>query len=347
MKHCLNLALHGMGRVSPNPMVGAVLVKKGKIIGQGFHTCFGQAHAEIEALRTCRRAGALGATLYVNMEPCAHTGNTPPCTDAILKSGVSRVVVGMIDPNPLVAGKGVEFLRKSGLVVIVGVLEQECRNINRIFSHWITVRKPYIIAKAATSADWKIAARRGERTQITGPEQVRKVHELRQLCDAILVGVDTVIIDDPLLTVRGKRKASVHNDDYDDAFKQPIRIILDSYIRIPLDAHVLADTNVFIATTEKFDRNKRLALLQKGIHCHIFPKGTRGVDISCVLEYCGSRDITSILVEGGAKVFDSFIEANLVNEWQVFQSDSTFGPLGVDVCSDVSMLADRIATQKG
>ncbi|MBI4272934.1 bifunctional diaminohydroxyphosphoribosylaminopyrimidine deaminase/5-amino-6-(5-phosphoribosylamino)uracil reductase RibD [Candidatus Uhrbacteria bacterium] len=345
MQLCLDEAMQGTGYVSPNPRVGSVILKEGRIIGKGYHAHAGGAHAEIGALRSCK-VDPRGATLYVNLEPCCHFGKTPPCVDEIIKAGISRVVCGMEDPNPEVQGKGAKKLRARGIIVEQGILRKESQYLNRIFTHWITKKRPYIIAKAAVSADWKITKKRGTRMHITGPESQKKVHELRRLCDAILVGVDTVIADDPLLTDRYSDRPC-GGEEHHDITLQPLRIILDSQLRIPLDAQVLKDQNLIIATTNDSPAEKKSELQKKGIPCISFPKTSGGVDLSCVHTYCANRQITSILVEGGAKVFDSFLQSNLINEWHIFQSDQIIGDHGVDVCSDISLIADPLAHQKG
>ncbi len=340
MSLCLELAKQGMGQVSPNPMVGAVIVKSGRIIGKGYHGKAGEAHAEIAALRSCNH-DPVGATLYVNLEPCCHYGQTPPCVDEISKAGIVRVVFGMQDPNPLVQGRGADTLKAAGIIVEDGILEKDCQQLNRIFTYWITKKRPYIMAKAAVSADWKIAKQKGVRTQITGSESQKKVHELRRLCDAILVGVDTVIVDDPLLTVRHSAAISANSPDSEEN-REPLCIILDSQLRIPSNAKVLANQNVLIATTADASAKKKSEIEKKGISCILFPKTSSGVDLAAVLEYCATRQITSILVEGGAKVFNSFLQAHLINEWHIFQNNKNIGDQGVDFCSNVSIIADRI-----
>ncbi|MDD5110357.1 MAG: bifunctional diaminohydroxyphosphoribosylaminopyrimidine deaminase/5-amino-6-(5-phosphoribosylamino)uracil reductase RibD [Patescibacteria group bacterium] len=333
MSRCLELARQGLGWVSPNPLVGAVVVEKGKVIGEGFHHQAGMPHAEVEALAACvhdpRRA-----TLYVNLEPCDHEDKkTPPCTRGIIASGVARVVVGMVDPNPKVSGRGIAHLQNAGLQVTVGVLPEECVALNRVFTHWITTQTPYVAAKVAVSRDYKIAAAPGVRVQITGPLAQRKAHELRQTYDAILVGVGTVLVDDPELSVRL----------YENRPRDPRRIILDSALRLPISAKVLRDKNVLVVTTPAADPNKRAALQQAGILV-LETGGVNGrVNLTEVLDWCAKNSITSVMVEGGRKVLDSFLAAGLIQYWHVFVGPKELGQTGLDALSDLSPLQRCVA----
>ena len=246
MRRALSLAEKGAGKTSPNPLVGAVIEKNGKIVGEGYHKKAGLPHAEIEALR---KAGKLakGARMFVNLEPCCHYGKTPPCTDAIRASGIRQVVIGMRDPNPLVRGKGVRWLKKNGIEVIAGVLQKECKQINEIFFKYIRTQIPFVILKAAVSLDGKIATRLGESKWITGVPARRRVHELRQKIDAIMVGAGTVVKDDPLLTVRLSGRKS----------NQPVRVILDNENAVPITAKVFQNglkQKVIYVTTPRLTR---------------------------------------------------------------------------------------------
>ena len=242
MKRALNLARKGQGFVHPNPLVGAVLVKNNKIIGEGAHERFGGPHAEVNAIRRAAQSPA-GATLYITLEPCAHTGKTPPCTDLILKSNIKRVVVGAKDPHPLVSGKGLRILRNKGVRVETGVLEKEAAAMNRDFNYWVRRKVPYVIAKVAQSLDGKIATKRGQSQWITGEEARRYGHGLRAASDAILVGVNTILRDDPRLSVRlGKGRGAIN--------RAPTKVILDSRLRTPLRARIFSKDSppyIFIA----------------------------------------------------------------------------------------------------
>ena len=226
MNIALQLAKKGKGKVNPNPLVGAIIVRDGVILGRGYHKEYGKAHAEVNAFLDAKE-DITGATMYVTLEPCSHYGKTPPCVERIIENKISRVVIGMIDPNPLVAGKGIEKLKKSGITVTVGVLEEECRKLNEVFIKYITKNEPFVVLKTAMSLDGKIATSRGESKWITGEKARNEVHNLRNELEAIMVGVDTVIIDNPELTCR------LENG------RNPIRIIVDSTLKIPLNSKVL------------------------------------------------------------------------------------------------------------
>src|SRR3989304_899935 len=239
MKRVLRLAGAGRGRTSPNPLGGAVLVKNGKGVGEGYHARIGEAHAEIVALRQAGEE-ARGAVLYLNLEPCTHYGRTPPCVPQVIKAGLKRVVIGTKDPNPVVNGKGIETLRKSGLDIKVGVLEKECKRLNEGFCKYILGKEPFVILKVAATLDGKIATRNGNSKWISGEASRRFVHKLRDQVDGIIVGTGTVLKDDPMLTTRIK------------GGRNPYRIILDSRLRIPKKAKVIeiSPSKTIIATTE-------------------------------------------------------------------------------------------------
>ena len=327
------LAQQGLGWVSPNPLVGCVIVKNGQVIGEGFHRQVGQSHAEVEALRACT-ADPRGATLYVNLEPCAHHGRTPPCTHAIIAAGIARVVVGMRDPNPVAAG-GLDKLRQAGVRVTVGVREAECRELNHVFLHLATTGRPYVAAKVAVSRDYKIAAAPGERTRITGDAAQGFVHELRQRYDAILVGAGTVLADNPDLGVRhypGPRP------------RDPRRIILDSTLRTNPSARVYRDANVLLATTRNADPKRREAFARAGVEVLTTHAVAGRVDLSAVLDELARRQITSVLVEGGREVFDSFHTAGLIQRWYVLMGTGHLGDRGVDALADVGGLRRIVRT---
>lgn len=301
MREALRLARKGMGRVSPNPMVGAVIEKNGVIVGRGFHEEVGKAHAEVNALKDAGEE-ARGATLYVNLEPCNHYGRTPPCVDAILQAGVKRVVIGMSDPNPHVKGGGAERLRREGVEVIEGVFEEECRYLNRAFIKYVTTGLPYVIAKAAMTLDGKIATRSGMSKWITNEDSRRFVHKLRAEVDAICVGIGTVIADDPLLTVRyGSRKTR----------RNPVRVIIDSELRIPEDSRLVKTAPkipCWIFHGGSFDLEKAKRLETKGVRLFsVVNQGKGRLDIKEILIQLGKEQITSLIIEGGSGIMGAFM----------------------------------------
>lgn len=331
MDRCLELAQQGLGWVSPNPLVGAVVVKGGRVIGEGFHAQVGAAHAEVSALAACVESPR-GATLYVNLEPCAHHGRTPPCADAIIRAGIARVVVGMRDPNPVAAG-GLERLRAAGVAVTTGVRESRCRELNHGFTHFVTTGRPFIAAKVAISSDYKIAAAPGVRTRITGDVAQAFVHELRQRYDAILVGAGTVLADNPDLGVRhypGPRP------------RDPRRIILDSTLRTDPSARIYRDANVLLATTRNANPRRREEFARAGVEIFTTHAVAGRVDLAAVLNELARRQITSVLVEGGREVFDSFHAAGLIQRWYVLMGTGHLGGRGVDALADLVRLRDGV-----
>ena len=311
MRRALELAARARGRTSPNPMVGAVLVKDGRIVGEGFHPRAGEPHAEIFALRQAGEA-ARGATLYVTLEPCCHYGRTPPCTQAIIAAGVAEVHMAMLDPNPRVAGKGKAELEAAGIRTVVGECEEEARTLNEAFVHWITTGRPFVVAKFAMSLDGKIATRTGDARWISSPEARRRVHELRDQVDAILVGAGTVIADNPQLTTRLDKPDVRH----------PLRVILDSRGRIPLHARVFQPDlpgQTLVATTEASPPAYRDALQARGVEVLVLPADADGrVDLDALLVALGQREVTSLLVEGGSTVLGAFFARGRVNKVLAF-----------------------------
>ena len=294
MKRALSLAARAKGGTSPNPMVGALIVRGGRIVAEGYHRRAGEDHAEVVALAKAGKKSK-GAELFVNLEPCTHRGRTPPCTPRVIASGVKRVVVGMTDPNPLVAGRGIKTMRKAGIDVEVGVLEKECMALNEVFVHWITKKKPLSILKVAMSLDGKIATRLGKSQWITGPESRRDVHRLRARVDAIIVGAGTVRADNPSLTARGVK-----------VLKQPIPVVLSTDLKLPRRAKVFSHpAGCIVATTSKAPAAARKKLEAIGVD--VINVATRGGFIcwAPLLEKLSKRDITSVLIEGGGKVFGS------------------------------------------
>jgi diaminohydroxyphosphoribosylaminopyrimidine deaminase/5-amino-6-(5-phosphoribosylamino)uracil reductase len=324
MRLALQEARKGIGRTSPNPCVGAVVVKDGRILAKGYHQRAGEPHAEINALR---KAGgqAEGATIYVTLEPCNHTGRTPPCTHALVAAGIRKVVVGMEDPNPLVHGTGISFLQDQAIEVVAGVLAEECRLINRPFIKHITTSMPWVVLKAGLSLDGRITYRKGMPGGITGPQSLQKVHQLRNIFDAIMVGIGTVLIDDPSLTTRlGKRKG-----------RDPVRVILDSRLRIPCSAKILhldskAPTWIFCGPDA--DRQKKAELTGLGARVQEVPNDAQGrLDLRQVLIALGSQGICSLLVEGGAAIHGSMLRQGLVDHANLFYAPIFAGDGGVSV----------------
>jgi len=314
MKRALRLAEKGRGRTSPNPMVGAVLVKDGRVIGEGYHTKAGEAHAEILALRQAKEESK-GATLYLNLEPCNHYGKTPPCAPAVIEAGVRRVVVGMEDPNPLVKGKGFESLRKSGLDVEIGILENECRRLNEAFCKYILKKEPFVILKVAATLDGKMATRDGDSKWISGEASRRFVHRLRDQVDGVIVGIGTILKDDPMLTTRIKRG------------RDPYRVILDSRLRIPEDAKVIeiSPSKTIVATTELAPKDKRERLEKKGVRILILDSKQSRVNLKTCLSRLGGMEMMSVLVEGGSQVNGAFLDEGLIDKFLLFLSPKLIG----------------------
>ncbi len=305
MKQALTLARKGLGKTSPNPMVGAVIVKDNRIISQGYHHYFGGKHAEVDALQGAR-GNVAGATIYVTLEPCCYYGKTPPCTDALISHKIGRVVIGILDPNPQVNGRSVEILKQRGLEVKVGVLEEECRRLNEPHFKYITTGLPFVTLKFAQTLDGRIATATGSSQWISSEKFRRLAHKLRATHDAVIVGIETVLADDPQLTVRLVRG------------RNPTRIILDSRLRIPLAARVIKSRElapVIIATTSRADANKLTSLRNLGIEVLVNNEDeAEEVDLNQLLKTLGERGISSVLVEGGAGVITSLLRQNLVDK---------------------------------
>jgi len=315
MKVVLRLAARGRGITSPNPMVGALVVKDRKIIGRGYHKKAGTPHAEILAIE---EAGgrASGSTLYVNLEPCCHLDKkTPPCTDAIIKAGVKRVVLGMIDPNPKVSGNGIKILRGAGIDVQTGVLERESKRLNEAYIKYITTGLPFIILKIASSIDGKIATASGESKWITCEKSRRMVHRLRSEVDAVMVGIGTIIKDDPLLNVRLVKG------------RDPHRIILDSQLRIPLSAKVLntGPAKTYIATSLDAPQDKIMALREKGIEVILLGSKEGYIDLQSLMKELGSLGIMNLMIEGGSETNASSLKAGIVDKVLIFISPRIIG----------------------
>lgn len=314
MRLALELAEKGRGFVNPNPMVGAVIVKKGKIIGKGWHRRYGELHAERNALAACDESPK-GATLYVTLEPCCHYGKTPPCTEAILAAGIRRVVIGAMDANPLVAGKGAALLKEQGVLVETGVLKEECEAQNRVFFHHMNTGMPYVILKYAMTLDGKIATVTGASKWITGETARTHVHGLRQECMGIMVGSGTVLADNPTLNCRI------------DGGKDPVRIICDTSLRTPLDATVVttAGEQRTILATSCMDEMHRQEYQRRGCEILSVPREGEHLNLRILMEELGKRGIDSILLEGGGTLNWSALSAGVVNEVQAYIAPKIFG----------------------
>jgi len=314
MALAIEMAKSTKGQTSPNPLVGAVIVKDQAIVGLGAHLKAGEPHAEVHALRMAREK-AKGSTLYVTLEPCNHHGKTPPCTEQIIQSGIRRVVIASLDPNPLVKGSGIKRLNEAGLTVEFGLLREEAEALNDVFFHYIRTGRPFVTLKTAVSLDGKIATASGESRWITGEDARRDVHRLRHEHDAILVGVGTVIQDNPRLSVR-----------LPEGGKNPIRIILDSHLRTPMDAHVIQDMaqETWIITTKTPAKKLSEPYLQKP-NVKIIPLETETIAIPDLLSRLGKLGITSLLVEGGSKVNGSFIQSKMVNQVVMYTAPIIIG----------------------
>ncbi|OPY58491.1 MAG: Riboflavin biosynthesis protein RibD [Pelotomaculum sp. PtaU1.Bin035] len=337
MELALKLAARARGRTSPNPMVGAVVVKDNRIVGLGYHARAGTPHAEVLALAEAGNE-ARGATLYVTLEPCCHHGRTGPCTEAVIAAGVARAVIAMGDPNPLVSGGGIRRLKEAGVEVITGVMEDEALEMNEVFVKYITAGLPFVTAKAAMSLDGKIATRSGKSKWITGPEARAHVHCLRDRHDAIMAGIGTVLADNPSLTTR---LASGGGRD-------PARIILDSTARIPLGSIVLSQRSeapTIVAATAGAPAERLEALREAGAEVLVVNEGPR-VDLAELMKILGSREITSLLVEGGAGVHGSAFAAEIVDKvvWfiapKIIGGQEAPGPVGGRGAGELSGAAE-------
>ena len=315
MSRALELAARGRGYTNPNPMVGAVRVKEGRIIGEGWHEMYGQLHAERNAMKNCTEDPA-GATIYVTLEPCCHHGKTPPCTDAIIESGITKVVVGMLDVNPIVAGNGVRILEDHGIEVVTGVLEEECRALNKIFIKYMTEKLPYVVMKYAMTSDGKIATVTGESRWITGEISRENVHRTRNALMGIMVGVGTVMADDPMLDCR-----------LPEGGKNPNRIICDSNLRTPTDSKVVTtacEIPTIIATVSsnasliKEYESRGVTVIQTALE-------NGRVNLKDLRRILGERGIDSILLEGGSQLNFSAIKAQIVDEIHTYIAPKLFG----------------------
>lgn len=332
MERALELAKEGIGKTKTNPLVGCVIVKDEKIIGEGAHLKFGDNHAEVNAILDAKNKGEdiKGATLYVNLEPCSHTGKTPPCANRIVEEGIKRVVIGTQDPFPAVSGKGIKILEDAGISVNEGLLEEECLNLNERFFTYIKNKRPFVVLKAGMSLDGKIATETGESKWITSEFSRTHSHELRGQLDAIMIGLGTVLSDNPRLNVRhGKYK------------NNPIRIITDSKLRIPLDANLL-DENLgsiaIIATTKNCDQKKLEKLKSmKNVEVLICDDKDSKVDLLDLMEKLKDFDISSILLEGGRTLSAEMLKNSLVDKFYFFIAPILLGSKGIPAIGDLEI----------
>jgi len=342
MKRACRLALRGTGRVSPNPLVGAVVVRNGVVVGEGYHLYERKDHAEVIALA---QAGskAKGADLYVNLEPCSHVGRTPPCVDSIIRAGVRRVFVAIRDPNHLVSGQGIAALRKQGIEVREGVCREEASRLNEKFLHFIQTRRPFVLLKLGMTLDGRIAAASGQSRWITGEQSRRVAHNLRFEYDAVLVGVNTVVADDPSLDTRGARR------------KPLTKVILDSELRTPQTARVFKSPGPVVIFFGPGASESHAPALRQAATLIPVTKTSDGLDWDCILRALGEQGVTSVLIEGGGRVAASAIRAGVVQKIAFFYAPkilgaegiSGIGRLGVRDLSDALQLADMRVKRLG
>ncbi len=323
MKQVLRLANRGRGTTSPNPMVGAVVVSKGKVVGSGYHKQAGGPHAEVFALQQAQ-SRTRNATLYLNLEPCCHAEKrTPPCVPLIIEAGISRVVVAMRDPNPQVAGRSIKQLKRAGITVDLGCLKQEASKLNEMYIHCVKTGMPFVILKAAMTMDGKVATANGESRWITGVKAREHVHKLRGQVDVIAVGVNTVLKDDPQLTARLRSRKTQSK-----ILRQPVRLIFDSSLRIPSTAKVLRNigTNpTAIATTSRAKHGKIEQLRAMDVEVLVLPQKRNRVSLWCCLQELGKMGIMSLMLEGGSELNAEFLREGLVNQVYLYMSPSLLG----------------------
>lgn len=327
MRRAIELAKNGIGKVNPNPLVGAVIVKDGQIISEGYHAKYGDLHAERNAFRNLKCAeDAKGAEMYVTLEPCCHFGKQPPCTQAIIEHGIRKVYVGSNDPNALVAGKGIEQLRQAGIEVETEVLKDECDALNPVFFHYITTQTPYVVMKYAMTLDGKIATRTGHSKWISGEASRARVQQTRNALKGIMVGIGTVLNDDPMLTCRI------------DGGRNPIRIICDSKLRIPLSSQVVTtakEVATIVATIEphveytRFWNEQKAALEEQGVEVVVVKEVNDRLDLRDLMRQLGERKIDGILLEGGSTLNYAALQAGIVNRIEAYIAPKLFGGAGL------------------
>ncbi len=332
MERAIQLAQLGRGHTNPNPMVGAVIVKNNTIIGEGYHQYYGGLHAERNAFANCTENPS-GADLYVTLEPCCHYGKTPPCTDIIIEKNIKRVFIGSDDPNPLVAGKGIEKLKQNGIEIYTDILKSQCDELNTIFFHYIKTKTPYVVMKYAMTADGKIATYTGDSKWITAEQARKQVHYMRNALSGIMVGIGTVLADDPLLNCRI------------DGGKNPIRIICDSTLKIPLDSQIVktaSEIKTIIAYAQK-NEQKQNELQKAGIQLLYLTNEQNRVDLNALMIELGKQCIDSILLEGGATLNECALQCGIVNKIMVYIAPKIFG--GSQAKSPVEGKGIAIASQ--
>lgn len=315
MSRAIELARRGEGFVNPNPLVGAVIVKDGRIIGEGWHERYGGLHAERNAIKNLKES-AEGADIYVTLEPCCHHGKQPPCTEAVVEAGIKNVYVGSYDPNPLVSGRGIEYLREHGINVIENVLREECDALNDIFFHYITTKMPYVIMKAAMSVDGRTASHTGDSKWISNELSREDAHRTRRRCAAIMCGINTVLADDPILNCRTENPSD------------PVRVICDSHLRIPLNSRIIQTAHRIptIIATVSHDEERLKALADAGART-VITDGER-VNLIQLARELGRLKIDSVLAEGGAELHASLLEAGLVDELNIYIAPKIIGGRG-------------------
>lgn len=312
MRRAIELAHRGEGGVNPNPLVGAVIVKDGEIIGEGAHLRYGSLHAERNAIKAAKENGKdlRGSTIYVTLEPCCHHGHQPPCTEAIVEEGISKVVIGSRDPNPLVHGKGAAFLKEHGVEVVEDFLKDECDELNPVFFHYITTKTPYVVMKCAESLDGKIATVTGESQYISGEESRLEVMRMRNKYKGIMIGIGTALADDPMLTCR-----------LPEGGRNPVRIICDKSLRLPMESRLVrtaAEIPTIVFCSENADSEKAQALSDRGVTVLRAPLKNGELELHFIMKKLGEMEIDSILLEGGGTLNASMLEAGLVNELHLF-----------------------------
>jgi diaminohydroxyphosphoribosylaminopyrimidine deaminase/5-amino-6-(5-phosphoribosylamino)uracil reductase len=320
MERALALARRGAALAHPNPTVGAVLVKNGRVVGEGFHVYDRRDHAEIVALKKAG-ANARGATLYVTLEPCSHTGRTPPCTNAIIAAGVRRVVAAMQDPNPAVGGRGFEQLRRAGIQVAVGVWEEGAQRLNEDFAWWIRKKRPFVTLKTAATLDGQIAARSGSTTWITSERSRESVQRLRHEADALLTGIGTVLADNPRLTDRTGEPRRI----------RLLRVVVDSRLRLPLKSNLVksAQADLLVFTGQSPESPKARALQRAGVEIVRVPARRGRVDLQAVIRELGRRQMLNVIIEAGAELNGAALEAGIVDKMILFYAPKVMGPGGV------------------
>ena len=335
MKLALQEAQKGVGRTSPNPAVGSVIVRDGVILARGYHRKAGTAHAEINAINNV--SGSLErATIYVTLEPCSHTGKTPPCCEAIARTGISRVVIGMIDPNPLVSGRGISYLEDKGIEVVSGVLQNECEAINRPFLKYIQKAIPYMVMKAGISLDGRLNYQAGKSGAMTGEKSRKKVHQLRDRFDSIMVGSHTIIADNPSLTTRLKGTK----------YRDPCRIILDTQLSTSPLAKVYCQESVastLIFCSNQVEESKKYAFENKGVRILSVDSNNKGLDLEQVLSRIGGEGLSSVLVEGGAALHGSMLRQQLYDFAYLFYGPVFAGDSGQTLVSGMDVPSSNVA----